>query len=42
MHYERIPIGAVLALTDEERAELSRKVKEANRRSEEGRGGGQR
>lgn len=41
MRYEGIPIGAT-ALTDEERAELSRKVKEANKRSEEGRGGGQR
>lgn len=30
------------ALTDEERKELSRKVGEANKRSEQGRGGGSR
>ncbi len=30
------------SLTDAEREELSRKVAEANRRSEQGRGGGQR
>lgn len=35
------PPGATAHLTDEERAELSRKLSEANRRSEQGRGGGQ-
>ncbi|MFF7315055.1 hypothetical protein [Streptomyces sp. NPDC008137] len=33
--------GAIARLTDEERQALSRKVQEANKRSEQGRGGGQ-
>lgn len=33
------PSGAIHRLTDAERAELARKVAEANRRSEQGRGG---
>ncbi|MFC8795887.1 hypothetical protein [Streptomyces cinereoruber] len=35
------PPGAHHRLTDEERAELARRVRETNRRSEQGRGGGQ-
>lgn len=36
------PPGAINRLTDAERAELKRKVAEANKRSHQGRGGGQR
>jgi len=36
------PHGASAGLTDTEREELSRRVQEANKRSEQGRGGGQR
>lgn len=36
------PISALLRLTESERDELSRKVADANKRSEQGRGGGQR
>lgn len=36
------PPGATDRLTDDERKALSQKVKEANKRSEQGRGGGQR
>lgn len=36
------PHGAFTRLNDDEHKELSRKVKEANKRSEQGRGGGQR
>jgi hypothetical protein len=36
------PPGASAGLTDTEREELSRKVADANKRSEQGRGGGQR
>jgi hypothetical protein len=35
------PPGATVRMTDAEREELSRKVAEANKRSEQGRGGGQ-
>ncbi|MFF5790366.1 hypothetical protein ACFY8P_36015 [Streptomyces sp. NPDC012693] len=34
-------IGAFSRLTDAEREDLSRRVSETNRRSEQGRGGGQ-
>jgi uncharacterized membrane protein len=34
--------GAITRLTDDERKALSQRVKDANKRSEEGRGGGQR
>lgn len=33
---------AITRLTDDERKAMSQKVKEANKRSEQGRGGGQR
>lgn len=36
------PNGAFTRLNDDEHKELSRKVGEANKRSEQGRGGGQR
>jgi len=36
------PPGASAGLTDDDRKELSRKVGETNKRSEQGRGGGQR
>jgi len=36
------PHGASDRLTDDDHKDLSRKVKEANKRSEQGRGGGQR
>lgn len=42
MPHVTAPPGAITHLTDEERAELSRRVAEANKRSEQGRGGGQR
>jgi len=35
------PTGALTRLTDAEREELSRRVADANKRSEQGRGGGQ-
>jgi hypothetical protein len=41
-HRTGAPPGASLHLTDEEHAELSRRVAQANKRSEQGRGGGQR
>ncbi len=33
--------GAIARLNDDEHQDLSRKVKDANKRSEQGRGGGQ-
>jgi uncharacterized membrane protein len=42
MPHATAPPGAITHLTDEERKALSEKVKDANRRSEQGRGGGQR
>lgn len=36
------PPGATAHLTDDERKAMSQKVKDANKRSEQGRGGGQR
>lgn len=41
-HRTAAPAGASARLTDAERDELSRRVKESNKRSEQGRGGGQR
>jgi hypothetical protein len=41
-HRTAAPPGAPFRLTDDERKQLSDKVREANRRSEQGRGGGQR
>jgi hypothetical protein len=41
MRNRTAPPGAINRMTDAERAELARKVDEANRRSEQGRGGGQ-
>jgi hypothetical protein len=41
-HRTAAPPGASVGLTDTERQELSRKVNDANKRSEQGRGGGQR
>ncbi|MFE1928699.1 hypothetical protein ACFW91_39885 [Streptomyces asoensis] len=40
-HRTVAPPGASHYLTDEERADLSKKVKDVNHRSEQGRGGGQ-
>lgn len=36
------PPGVTVRLTDDERKRLSEKVREANKRSEQGRGGGSR
>ncbi|MEU4878611.1 hypothetical protein [Streptomyces sp. NPDC021608] len=41
-HRTAAPPGASVGLTDQERADLSKKVKDVNHRSEQGRGGGQR
>lgn len=40
-HRTAAPPGASVRLTDDERKGLSQKVKEVNKRSEQGRGGGQ-
>lgn len=40
-HRTAAPPGAFTRLSDAERAELSRRVAEENKRSEQGRGGGQ-
>lgn len=42
MTHRTSPPGAIACMTEAERAELARKLAEQNRRSEQGRGGGQR
>lgn len=42
MRHRTAPPGAITRLTDEQQKELSKKVADANKRSREGRGGGQR
>lgn len=41
-HRTAAPLGVIARLPDDERKALSQKVKDANKRSEQGRGGGQR